>query len=244
MLKFLSFFLALNAAPDLEQDLLRDFTVETWLVPVQVLREAKELRIYAYDLGDCTLYRHEFVIHANDAIIDGVLPNGAAASATVRAELEALIPNTFADVGSSMCFEPHHFLAWFDANGETIATAQVCFECEGFELSYSDASLRKSLNWPFPAIQLQVNMHKLRLLFNTAGVPISLEKSCKHTAELAEEWRSATQQLCLLKKQLNTIKGVLSPVERNQIRRFAPNENGCVRLPSEIRLGGGHAAPK
>ena len=243
MLKLLSFFLVFNATPDLEQDLIAQPSVEKWPVPVQVLREAKELRIYAYDLGDCTLYKQESVIRASDVILDGVIPHGAKAPAIVRADLEALVPNEFEDVGSSMCFEPHHFLAWFDAKGETIATAQVCFECEGFELTYSDTALQKSLNWPYPAIELQVNMRKLKILFNKAGVPISLQKSCKKTAELAEAWRVATEQLCLLEKQLSTIEAVLSPVERRRIRRFAPDLNSCVRLPNEIRVGGGYEDP-
>ena len=238
MLKLWSFFLVLNlSAQASEPDLLQE-TVVTWSVPISVLSAAKELRVYAYDLGECYSYRQQSVVHASDKIPEGLLPQGAAMSAVVRNELEALVPKKFSSFDVSGCFDPHHFLAWFDEKGETVATAQVCFKCGGFELSFWNEAVRKSLNWPYSALQLPVNMVTLQSIFKKAGVPISLRYSCPNTAVIAGEWRVATEQLCLLKKQLDTIEPVLSPVERNRIRQFVPSGTNCVRLPNEIRLGG------
>lgn len=102
-------------------------------VPKQMLSQASELRVYAYDLGECE-YQARF--HRSRA--DLMPAGGLVLSTAIRQEIEALLPKAIWEQGSSPCFEPHHALVWLDESGRELASAEICFTCAGFALRLSE----------------------------------------------------------------------------------------------------------
>lgn len=114
------------------------------------------------------------------ALKDGVpnftlLGEGTNLDAQQVKQLEAVLneDTRVLNEGLSKCYEPHHAVFFYDANGKIVAGFDVCFLCEGIRFypakqyksevtKYTDAMTKNA----------QKQLESIKKIFTTAGVPV------------------------------------------------------------------------
>lgn len=187
-------------------------------LPIDTLKSAYELRLFAFDLGKCDYFARF------DPDSESLMPpKGAALDNAVRGKIESMVPPVVWEEGASMCFEPHHALVWLDKQGNTIATANVCFTCAAVEISFAKRT---------GVIQFSANFADLKKMFRRVGAPINLREACSNPAHPA--WKSEIDALCELKSLRSHTRRLASPELRK--RWHEAGFPGCVQLPGTIRF--------
>ena len=90
---------------------------------------------------------------------------GVLLNAAQRKAFEDSLVITAAPEYDTMCFIPHHFFRYYDANGKQLGSVSVCFCCDGVAASGS-----KALEPPTDAL-LSANYQKLKKLVAALGEP-------------------------------------------------------------------------
>ncbi|MFN4097586.1 MAG: hypothetical protein ACK4GG_12530 [Sphingomonas sp.] len=90
---------------------------------------------------------------------------GIPLDSTQRKAFEDSLVITAAPEYDTMCFIPHHFFRYYDANGKQLGSVSVCFCCDGVAASGS-----KALETPTNAV-LSADYQKLKTLVAALGEP-------------------------------------------------------------------------
>lgn len=90
---------------------------------------------------------------------------GVLLDAAQRKAFEDSLVITVAPEYDTMCFIPHHFFRYYDANGKLLGGVSVCFCCDGVAASGS-----KALEPPTDAL-LSADYQKLKKLVAALGEP-------------------------------------------------------------------------
>ncbi len=201
-----------------ESDSLTKTCVIGSKLPIETLKSAVELRLFAFDLGNCDHYSRF------DPDSEHLMPaKGVALDNPTREKIESMVPPAVWDEEASMCFQPHHALVWLDKRGNALATANVCFTCAAIEISFAGRAGR---------IQFDADFAELKQMFRNVGAPINLDEACSNPAHSA--WKLETDQLCELKSLQEKARRLASPELRKSWDK--PGFPGCVQLPGTIRF--------
>ena len=94
---------------------------------------------------------------------------GRSLTAAQRRAYEALLyVQTDGDLSVAACFDPHHFVRYYDAKGKKIGEVAVCFCCGGVEMTPSNWHLRDNQLFTF-------NYVKLKALIASWGVDTDID---------------------------------------------------------------------
>jgi hypothetical protein len=186
------------------------------IVPTALLETATEVRIFVFDFGEC----NDFNIFQKESELN-LVAEGVRLSDQQLRRLKSLIPNRHYQGPGSMCFNPHHAIAWFDATGKVFASAEICFECDAVQLQIGNEHFAYSME-----------LTLFREFIESLGAPISLARTCDRQQSVQAPWQTPVKQICAL----NSIRlEGLASLPKNWL---TPNNNdhqqSCVRNTREV----------
>jgi hypothetical protein len=185
-------------------------------VPLAALEAATEVRLYVYDFGECNDFNVFQKTGERNLVADGV----RLSDNQLRA-LKPLIPQRILEQGMSLCFNPHHAIAWFDKAGKQLGAAEVCFECESVQLQIGSQQFA-----------YMPDMERYRDLFESFGAPISLKRTCTRQGFLQAPWSVPVAQICALNAiRLQAKKSLPKNWKAQQQNEY---QKSCVRSTREV----------
>lgn len=187
-------------------------------LPIEILNSAYELRLFAFDLGECGIFGRFNRYRADLMPAKGVVVDKA-----LRTKIESFVPPVVWVKSSSVRFEPRHALVWSDQRGNIIATANACFACGSIEFNFAGHTGN---------IQFDADMASLKKLIISVGAPIDLAQACASPAHPA--WKLEIDALCELKALEAKTRLLASPELRK--RWDESRHPKCVGLPGTIRF--------
>ena len=152
------------------------------IVPVATLSAATDVRLFVFDFGEC----NDFNIFQKNGERN-LVADGVRLTEQQVGELMPLIPARVFQPVASMCFNPHHAIAWFDAAGKVTATAEICFECDAVQLRMGNEEFA-----------YMPEMSMFRDFIESLGAPVSLARTCNRQDSLQMPWKTPVLQICAL----------------------------------------------
>ncbi len=185
------------------------------IVPVAELDAATEARLYVFDFGEC----NGFNIFQKDSERN-LVADGIRLSDQQRIDLKPLFPTRIYQQFGSMCFNPHHAIAWFDALGGLLAAAEICFECNAVQLHVGNELFAYS-----------TDMLLFREYIEALGAPISLDRTCSRQDSPQVPWQTPVGQMCALNSvRLQGLKALPKTWEA----LHDDQQKSCVRNTREV----------
>jgi len=185
------------------------------IIPLALLDTAREVRLYVFDFGECNGFNIFQKASERNLVADGV-------SLTDQQilTLNPLFPSRIYQQPGSMCFNPHHAIAWFDAQGKEVGAAEICFECNAVQLRIGADQFAYASD-----------LFLFRKYFESIGAPISLARTCARLATLQAPWKKPVGQMCTL----NSIRlQGLNSLPKNWRALQSDQQKSCVRSTREI----------
>ncbi len=185
------------------------------IVPLELLDTATEVRLYVFDFGECNGF-NIFQKHSERNLV----ADGVRLTDPQILTLNPLFPDRIYQQPGSMCFNPHHAIAWFDAAGKEIAAAEICFECDAVQLRVGDKQFAYSSD-----------LLLFRQYFESLGAPISLARTCARLDTLQVPWKSPVDQMCAL----DTIRlEGLKSLPKNWQALHDDQQESCIHSTREV----------
>lgn len=110
-------------------------------------------------------------VGANDGVPIFNNPAGHILTASQRANFEAALHMVKAPDEMAACFIPHHFFRYYDKQGKQIGEFEVCFCCDGIEVSGAPTLVAD------PSQMLSADYAKVKDLVRDLGEPTDIDCS-------------------------------------------------------------------
>ena len=185
------------------------------IVPIAVLDAATEARVFVFDFGEC----NEFNIFQKDSERN-LVADGIRLTEQQLLVLKLLIP-TRVKLEGTMCFNPHHAIAWFDSADKVVASAEICFECDAVQLQIGS-----------DLFGYATDMTLFRDFIESLGAPVSLARTCDRQNALLAPWKTPVSRFCAL----NSVRlQALKSLPKNWQTLHSDNQQkSCIRNTREV----------